>query len=92
MKRRSMLCQRVSRVPLAPCGSSSQRMSWPPQLYSSSFASSARVMALVVHPYIMGVPHRLRYFRDAIAHMRQHDDVAFWTGEHILDWYIEAGG
>jgi len=61
------------------------------QIYKDA-ASSARVMALVVHPYIMGVPHRLRYFRDAIAHMRQRADVAFWTGEHILDWYLAASG
>jgi len=59
------------------------------QLYKDS-AVSARIMALVVHPYIMGVPHRLQYFRDSIAHMRERSDVAFWTGEHILDWYAEA--
>ena len=44
-------------------------------------------MALVVHPYIMGAPHRLKYFRDALAHIRAHRDVLFWTGEQILDWY-----
>jgi peptidoglycan/xylan/chitin deacetylase (PgdA/CDA1 family) len=49
---------------------------------------SARVMALVVHPYIMGVPHRLRYFREALESMRERDDVLFWTGEAILDWYL----
>ena len=27
-------------------------------------------MALVVHPYIMGAPHRLKYFRNALAHIR----------------------
>ena len=41
MKRRSMLCQSVSRVPLPASGSSSQRMSCPPQLYSSSLGASA---------------------------------------------------
>jgi hypothetical protein len=60
------------------------------QIYKDA-ARSARMMALVVHPYIMGVPHRLRYFRDAIAHMHRHSDVAFWTGERILDWYVTAG-
>ena len=45
-------------------------------------------MALVVHPYIMGAPHRLKYFRDALAHIRQHQDVLFWTGEEILDWFL----
>jgi peptidoglycan/xylan/chitin deacetylase (PgdA/CDA1 family) len=56
------------------------------QIYRDS-ANSARVMALVVHPYIMGAPHRLRYFREAVQHMRARSDVLFWTGERILDWY-----
>jgi hypothetical protein len=51
-------------------------------------AESARVMAVVVHPYIMGVPHRARYFREALAHFRSRADVVFWTGEQILDWYV----
>jgi allantoinase len=57
------------------------------QIYRDS-ADSARVMALVVHPYIMGAPHRLRYFREAVQHMRARSDVLFWTGERILDWYV----
>src|SRR6267142_6330389 len=42
MKRRSMLCQSARRVPL-PSGSSSHRISLPPQLYSSTLGASARV-------------------------------------------------
>ena len=61
------------------------------QIYKDS-AESARVMALVVHPYIMGAPHRLRYFREALEHMRKRSDVLFWTGETIHDWYVEAAG
>src|SRR5215213_909826 len=57
------------------------------QLYADA-RHSARVMALVVHPYIMGAPHRLKYFRGALAHIREHDDVVFWTGEQIFDWYV----
>jgi peptidoglycan/xylan/chitin deacetylase (PgdA/CDA1 family) len=57
------------------------------ELYDDA-RDSARVMALVVHPYIMGVPHRLRYFREALESMRERDDVLFWTGEAILDWYL----
>ena len=57
------------------------------QLYADS-AQSARIMALVVHPYIMGAPHRLRYFRDALARIREHSNVLFWTGEEILDWFL----
>jgi peptidoglycan/xylan/chitin deacetylase (PgdA/CDA1 family) len=49
---------------------------------------SARVMALVVHPYIMGAPHRLKHFSRIFDHIKKHDDVVFWTGEKILDWYL----
>ena len=56
------------------------------QLYDDA-AASARIMALVVHPYIMGAPHRLKYFRNALTRIREYPDVVFWTGEEILDWY-----
>jgi allantoinase len=54
-------------------------------------ADSARVMALVLHPYIMGAPHRLKYFRKAVEAMRRKSDVLFWTGGQILDWFLQAG-
>jgi peptidoglycan/xylan/chitin deacetylase (PgdA/CDA1 family) len=59
------------------------------QLYADA-EESARVMALVVHPYIMGVGHRLRYFREALAHIQSRSGVVFWTGEQILDWYVNT--
>jgi allantoinase len=59
------------------------------QLYADA-RDSARVMALVVHPYIMGAPHRLRYFREALDHIAAKPGVLFRTGEEILDWYRAA--
>jgi hypothetical protein len=59
------------------------------QLYADA-KQSARVMALVVHPYIMGAPHRLRYFREALEHLHSRPEVVFWTGEQILDWFLGA--
>lgn len=56
------------------------------QLYEDS-RDSARVMALVLHPYIMGAPHRLKWFRRIIERMSARKDVLFWTGEQILDWH-----
>jgi allantoinase len=58
------------------------------QLYEDS-RESARVMALVVHPYIMGVPHRLKWFRKVFERLSARKDVLFWTGEQILDWHRE---
>ena len=54
------------------------------QLYADA-EKEPRVMALVVHPYIMGVPHRLRYFREALAHIRSREGVVFTTGSEICD-------
>jgi hypothetical protein len=60
------------------------------QIYADS-ADSARIMALSVHPYIMGVPHRLKYFRRIFEVIRKKPDVLFWTGSQIADWYRGAG-
>ena len=54
-------------------------------------AQSARVMALVVHPYIMGAPHRLKYLRRVLKAIRNKSGVKFWTGAQIADWYRAAG-
>jgi len=60
------------------------------QIYADS-ADSARVMAISIHPYIMGAPHRVKYFHRVIEHIRKKQDVLFWTGEQILDWFLGAG-
>jgi allantoinase len=49
---------------------------------------SARVMAISVHPYISGVPHRIGYLEKLYEYIRQRPGVALWTGEQILDWYL----
>jgi len=59
------------------------------RLYEES-ADTMRVMAVAVHPYITGVPHRVRYFEALYEHMRARPGVLFWTGEQIHDWYRAA--
>jgi allantoinase len=56
------------------------------RLYDES-QQSARIMAIAVHPYISGVPHRIKYFEAIYDYLRQKPGVAFWKGEDILDWY-----
>ncbi len=48
----------------------------------------AKIMAVAIHPYISGQPHRMRYLEAIYAHARGHSDVVFWTGDKILDWYL----
>ena len=59
------------------------------QLHSDS-RHGARVMALVLHPYIMGAPHRLKHLRRVLEAVRAREDVLVWTGGQILDWYLAA--
>jgi allantoinase len=51
---------------------------------------SARVMAISVHPYISGVPHRIGYLEKLYEYITQRPGVLMWTGEQILDWYKNA--
>jgi len=59
------------------------------QIYADA-EDSARIMAISVHPYIMGAPHRTKYFRRIFERIRRRPDVLFWTGEQILDWFAGA--
>jgi len=46
-----------------------------------------KIMAIAVHPYISGVPHRIKYFERVFAALKQKEGVVFWTGEQILEWF-----
>ena len=50
-------------------------------------ADNARVMALSIHPYITGVPHRIRYLEEVLDYVISHDSVALMTASEIGDWY-----
>lgn len=50
-------------------------------------ASIPRVMAIAIHPYLTGVPHRIRYLEALYDHILSHDNVIMCTGEEILDIY-----
>ena len=56
------------------------------RLYAEG-AKNPRVMALAVHPYNSGVPHRIKYFEAVYDYMRTKKGVWFTTGEEIYEWY-----
>jgi allantoinase len=56
------------------------------RVYAES-KTRAKVMAIAVHPYISGVPHRIRYFERVFERLKREEGVVFWTGEQILRWY-----
>ena len=53
-------------------------------------AARAKFLSIAIHPYITGVPHRIKYLEAFLEHAAGHEGVAFWTGEQILAWYRQA--
>jgi allantoinase len=58
-------------------------------LYAEA-SERAKIMAVAVHPYLSGVPHRIKYFEALFEQLGRHPGVVFWTGAEILDWYRTA--
>lgn len=46
-----------------------------------------RVLALGLHPHLMGVPHRFGYFEQMLDLLMKHPDVVFMNGRQIADWF-----
>jgi peptidoglycan/xylan/chitin deacetylase (PgdA/CDA1 family) len=57
------------------------------QLLEDAADGSARVMCFTMHPYLMGVPHRVKHLRRILEHVCRRPDAVIWTGEQILEWY-----
>lgn len=55
-------------------------------LYEES-AERPKFLAVAMHPYLSGVPHRTKHLRRAFEAMLGKPGVAAWNGETILDWY-----
>jgi allantoinase len=56
------------------------------QLYEES-AERAKVMAIAVHPYISGMPHRIRHLKAAYDYINRFEGVVHWNGVQLLDWF-----
>jgi peptidoglycan/xylan/chitin deacetylase (PgdA/CDA1 family) len=52
-------------------------------------AASGRVMSICLHPFIIGHPHRSKYFAEALQHITSRAEVWLTTGSQIIDAYRE---
>jgi len=52
----------------------------------------AKIMAVAIHPYISGQPHRIKYLEAIYDYAAKFEGVLHWNGEQILDWYLKARG
>ena len=58
------------------------------QLYNES-KETTKIMAISIHPYLTGVPHRIKYFNKLLDYIISKDKVIFMTGEEIHNWYCD---
>ena len=66
-------------------------LDWFDVVYAES-ASRAKIMAVAMHPYLSGVPHRFGYVEKLFEEILAKPGVACWDGIKILDWYLKARG
>ena len=59
------------------------------QLYADS-SSGGRVMALALHPFVIGQPFRLRYLDEALEYIASHEGVWLTTSDEIAEHYDRA--
>ena len=50
-------------------------------------AAIPRVMAISVHPYVTGTPHRIGHFERLLAYVKAKPGVVVRTGAQIAEWY-----
>jgi allantoinase len=53
-------------------------------------AERAKIIAIAIHPYISGQPHRIKYLEAVYDHVGRYAGVLHWNGAEILDWYRQA--
>ncbi|MEU5884747.1 polysaccharide deacetylase family protein [Spirillospora sp. NPDC047279] len=59
------------------------------QLYADS-ADSGRVMALALHPFVIGQPHRHKYLDQALGYVADHPGVWLTTSDEIAEHYART--
>ena len=58
------------------------------QLYEEG-AENGTVMCIPLHPFLVGQPHRVGPFAEALEYITSHDDVWVTTGREIAEYYFE---
>jgi peptidoglycan/xylan/chitin deacetylase (PgdA/CDA1 family) len=50
----------------------------------------AKIMAVAIHPYISGQPHRIKHLEAIYDYAARYDGVLHWNGEQIFEWYMKV--
>ena len=60
-------------------------------LYREATPDNGRVMAIALHPWVIGQPYRIGALEQALAHIMSHTGVWAATGSEILDAWKSGG-
>jgi len=60
-------------------------------LYRETATQGGRVMAVSLHPWVIGQPYRIGALEEALAHIMRHEGVWPATGGQILDAWRLSG-
>ncbi len=67
-----------------------QRLADTVAAFEREMAGQPRVLALGLHPHLIGVPHRIGYLEKMLDLLIKRDDVVFMQGHEIADWFMSA--
>jgi allantoinase len=60
--------------------------------FEAEIGDNPRVLAIGLHPHLIGVPHRIHELRGILDLLRASDHTVFTTGSAICDWFVAAQG
>jgi peptidoglycan/xylan/chitin deacetylase (PgdA/CDA1 family) len=63
------------------------RLSRTLDLFQREARRAPKVLALGLHPHLIGVPHRFGYFEEMLDLLMKTPSVCFKTGGEIADWF-----
>ncbi len=67
-----------------------RRMTDTVAVFENEVDSNPRVMAMGLHPHLIGVPHRIGYLERMLDDLLARDDTILMTGSQIADWFVDA--
>jgi hypothetical protein len=66
------------------------RVMWTLETFEDELKGNCRVLALPLHPHLVGVPHRMNWFNKILDVLLARNDTVFLTPSQIADWYASV--
>jgi len=71
-------------------GEMARRVEFTLRRFERECRDSAMVFAIGLHPHLISVPHRIHELQRMLDLLMASNDVGFFTGSDLADWYLAA--